>query len=484
MSDYPSLQNMPGVSLRPTKCELDGVFGDNLHPVLEKMLESYPTLLIDSDSIRPSYSKETIKSAFLPKNESTGVALLSQWREEGVPGVLGSLKESPRSQISWLAGVLLAVWRIPSSLQTFFYPHLRLSPQEMLSTFCLTRDWFESPVRCLAWHPHTRKLAVVSRDDCVRIGGNGAKTKPILRHTGQRGISCLSWKPCGSAELAVGCRVGIMLWTLDPASVVSRPSTSCVRPLIQPGHAPVITLAWHPAGKLLASGSPADPTMLIWSVASEQCAPVRRVSGGGISLLRWSAGGSRLLAATPGRTFRVWNTKSWKPERWTVPGLESAVACAAWSADSNHLVFATSDEPLLYAVSFISETDSAVPVLDLSEVIVDSGCDLLGGGLAQNIVWEPAGHRLAVAFRSTPLVAVFSTRTGRSLSLTPCGWIRGAEDEFATCLEFEADFSEGGAVLTVGWSSGRVQHVPLLYSPVGLQATKVEILSTPELFTV
>ena len=29
-----------------------------------------------------------------------------------------------------------------------------------------------------------RKLAVVSRDDCVRIGGNGAKTKPILRHTG------------------------------------------------------------------------------------------------------------------------------------------------------------------------------------------------------------------------------------------------------------------------------------------------------------
>ena len=31
-----------------------------------------------------------------------------------------------------------------------------------------------------------RKLAVVSRDDCVRIGGNGANTKPILRHTGIR----------------------------------------------------------------------------------------------------------------------------------------------------------------------------------------------------------------------------------------------------------------------------------------------------------
>ena len=33
-----------------------------------------------------------------------------------------------------------------------------------------------------------RKLAVVSRDDCVRIGGNGANTKPILRHTGIKSI--------------------------------------------------------------------------------------------------------------------------------------------------------------------------------------------------------------------------------------------------------------------------------------------------------
>lgn len=139
---------------------------------------------------------------------------------------------------------------------------------------------------------------------------------------GQRGISCLAWRPCGSAELAVGCRVGIMLWTLDPASVVSRPSTSCVRPLTRPGHAPVTALAWQPCGRLLVSGSPADPALLVWSVASEQCMPVRRVSGGGVSLLRWSPSGRRLLAATPGRTFRVWNTKSWESERWTVPGAE------------------------------------------------------------------------------------------------------------------------------------------------------------------
>lgn len=160
------------------------------------------------------------------------------------------------------------------------------------------------------------------------------------------------------------------------------------------------------------------------------------------------------------------------------------MCCAAWSADNNHLVFATDDEPLLYSVSFVSSTDSALPVLDLSQVLVDSDSELLGGGLVQNIVWEPAGNRLAVSFRHTALVAVFSTRSGRTLSLTPCGWIRGRKDEVPTCLEFEADYLDWGAVLTVGWSSGRIQHVPLLYSPQGLQATKVEILSAPELFTI
>ena len=163
---------------------------------------------------------------------------------------------------------------------------------------------------------------------------------------------------------------------------------------------------------------------------------------------------------------------------------KARVSCVAWSPDCNHLVFATDDEPILYSVSFISESDSAVPVLDLSEVLVDSEDEVIGGGLVQNIVWEPAGNRLALIFRSTSLVAIFSTRSGRTLSLTPCGWIRGEGTEFPTCVEFESDFKDGGGVISIGWSSGRIQHCPLLYSPEGVQATKVEILKAPELFTV
>ena len=132
-------------------------------------------------------------------------------------------------------------------------------------------------------------------------------------------------------------------------------------------------------------------------------------------------------------------------------------------------MFASSDEPLLYAVSFQAETDNALPILDLSEVLVDSETELIGGGLVQNIAWEPAGLRLAVSFRSTSLIAIFSTRSGRNLSLTPCGWIRGEKGEFPSCFEFQSDFSDGGGVLTVAWSSGRIHHFPLLYSPYPLQ---------------
>jgi len=484
MTEYPSLQNMHPATRQPTLCELDAKFSDVLPRALEHLLEQYPDLNIQPDSIRPSYSRDTIKSAFLPVNDSIGLALVSTWRESGVAGVLTRIQENSPSSLAKLSGILLSLWRFPYTINTFFYPHLRLSQQEMLEKFSTTRDWSDAPLKCIAWHPHTRKLAVVSRDDCVRISGNGATTKPILRHTGQRGISCLTWRPCGTAELAVGCRMGIMLWTLDPASVVSRPSTSCVRSLSKPGHSPVTSLAWNSSGRLLASASPADSNMLIWSVASEQCLPVKRVSGGGVSLLRWSLDGSKLFAATPGTTFRVWETKTWLPERWSVPGAQDTVKCAAWSPDNRFLVFATEKEPLLYAVSFVSSSDSAVPVVDLCEVIVDEELELLGGGLVQNIVWDSEGLRLAISYRNTSLISIFSTRTGSTLAITPCGWIRGAKDEFPSCMQFQADNkSSGGSILTIGWSSGRLQYCPLSYSPYGISDAKLDLYTQPQLFS-
>ena len=100
-------------------------------------------------------------------------------------------------------------------------------------------------------------------------------------------------------------------------------------------------------------------------------------------------------------------------------------------------MFATENEPLLYAVSFLSDTDNAVPVVDLTEVIADEEDGVIGGGQVSNIVWDPAGYRLVVAYKHTSLLSVFSTKAGSTLAFTPCGWIRGQKDEFPTCMEFQ-----------------------------------------------
>merc|ERR1719509_614384 len=101
-----------------------------------------------------------------------------------------------------ISRVLLAAWRLTSSLHGSFNPHLLLSFQEMITEFCPTHDWPNSPVRCLAWHPHTAKLAVALQDDSIHVHTSHQLVKPVLKHAGQRAVNCMAWKPCGASELA------------------------------------------------------------------------------------------------------------------------------------------------------------------------------------------------------------------------------------------------------------------------------------------
>jgi len=280
--------------------------------------------------------------------------------------------------------------------------------------------------------------------------------------------------------LAVGCQAGVLLWHVDPASVVSRPSTSCVTKLFRAGHTPVTGVCWDPHGKLLVSCSPADTSMLVWSPASEVATPLRRVGGGGVSLVKWSPDGSKLFQATPGRTFRVWSCQDWSPERWTVGGARGRVCSAAWSPRGDHVVFATTDESVLYAMCFSAGAgDAAIPVMDLASITTyDEQQEITAGGLVQDLAWDPSGERLAISFRSTPLVALLAARPATSLSLSPVGWVRGEEGERPSCLAFQPSEAVGGALLTVGWSSGRVQHIPMVFIPGVINTARGEDTNT------
>lgn len=110
--------------------------------------------------------------------------------------------------------------------------------------------------------------------------------------------------------------------------------------------------------------------------------------------------------------FRVWDCRTWENERWTV--LNGRVQTACWTNCGTTLIFATTTEPIIYAVIvkndvvFTSDSDSssnqAIPVFDVSKVDIDG---VMIGGLIQSMESDPKGRHIAVLFQDTNCVAVF-----------------------------------------------------------------------------
>ena len=486
MVSYPSLQNISYVETQegPALCEVSGLLLSSLPPRVASLVSSYPACdqSHKQSEMRQAGLKTDTASLFLPREGGSSLAtegsvtsLLTLILQGGVEGLLNNVTTALGQGLSELS-------RLVMRLQSSLYPHLKLSASDMISEYSNTRAWTEAHIRCIAWHPHTTKLAVAYRDDSISVLSlEGGATQPVLKHAAMKGVSAMSWRPLSSSHLAVACQGGVAVWTLDPSSLVSRPSSSCLTRLASSGHAPVTQVEWSPDGRLLASASPADTRIHIWSLETRQSETIARVGGGGASLLRWSQDTRRLFCASPGTVFRVWDTDTWSPDRWTVGGGSGRVAASAWSPDSDHLLFATSEEPVLYCVSFQGQGEAAVPLMDLSKVCLESG--ETGGGLVQDIQWDPTGHRLAVTFKETNSVCLMRSKPGQA-RLSPIGWVSGCgEAEFPVTAQFQRKAPEYGALLTVVWSSERVQHLPLVFSQHEDILAEIPETTVEELFT-
>ncbi|XP_062622112.1 aladin-like, partial [Saccostrea cucullata] len=459
----------------------------------------YPDVNISGGGSSSLTHRENAKSAFLPHNETVWKRALHAWYEMGTPGVFEEIVNSSQ-EVPECVGVLakktLTFVRWANSLHGSVFPHLSMSNEEIITKFTDIPNWPSSPVRAFAWHPHTLKLACALADDSIKVHSGKSDLVPTLKHKLQKNVAALAWQPQSASVLAVGCQSCVLIWHVEPTSLATRPSTSSCQVLQQTNHSPVTCLAWDPSGRILLSASPVDTSLMAWDVPMETGVPLRRLGGGGVSLLRWSPDGSKVFSATPSRLFRVWETKKWTCEVWTKCTSRCKAAC--WSPDGRTLLFATENEPVIYSLTFSTSEDdtstviggsqSAVVSVNLAEVEIATvdGNVVKIGGFVQSMVMDRHGERLAVTLHDDwgqvlPFVTVFRTKINPMLEITPCGLIQGEAGEFPQQISFQPNYDKGallsivsksfqpnydkGALLSIIWSSSVLRYVPLYFIP-------------------
>lgn len=229
------------------------------------------------------------------------------------------------------------------------------------------------------------------------------------------------------------------------------------------------SVEWNSDGSLLVSASLNDSDVIIWDVDYGRNTPLKRV-GHPCSLIKWSPDNSKLFSATSGGVFRVWYTEKWTPERWSVKS--GTIQSAAWSPCGLHLLFITTDDHLIYALKFANEQlfnstaipKQALPVADLTN-LDDSGRDHSAQNRRpQTLAWDPSGRFLAVSYKDVNFITLFRTSASNTnLNLSPAGTIEGqTPEEFPSQICFQLNkLRDHEAVLTIGWSTGRIQYHPI-----------------------
>nr|CAD7593596.1 unnamed protein product [Timema genevievae] len=398
-------------------------------------VSSNPKVNITKELLHTSLNRQDTRRVFLPVSENIFKRLVNICYENGLYEALETAAEPDNVTafpvVGFIATHLLRVANVFTSIRYTLHPHLRELGDNLIAAVSETRNWAHSPVRCLSWHPHCTKLALATLDDSVRIYSCDTPTR-IIKCKTQRGIACVAWRPLTSLVLAVGCDKGVFVWSLDPTSMATRPTTNCATLLKRPHHTPVTGVTWSPQGDLLLTSSATDTTMYVWDVELEEFSPVRRVDGGGVNVVSWSPCSTKLFSATTGTTFRVWDTSQWTADRWNV--ISGRVQTACWSPCGSVVLFCTTTEPLIYSL-FVTKLfslstplyqeqpsellQSALIAADLTLILTEDGHTV--GGLVVSMAWDNKGCRLAVLFRDSPLVAVFrSSVTPTGANLAPC----------------------------------------------------------------
>ena len=217
------------------------------------------------------------------------ITRISQWFQEATPPVSPLPPVTPNpiaaAEVSWFEK--LRQW------STWYLYHVGLSHHRPYEHHPLPLPLAVSSgasIRCMAVHPHTKKIAVALRDHSVHIyelQQEKWEEVLVLTHQFQKNVLCMEWKPLGGSMLAIGCPTGVLIWEGDWMT----------RYLTCPSISNVCSLQWSPTEPILAVGCPHE-SLVVWDVSTEL--PTRLHSAGPSSsyFLRWSPNGHYLFQAS------------------------------------------------------------------------------------------------------------------------------------------------------------------------------------------
>ncbi|EKX44563.1 hypothetical protein GUITHDRAFT_139787 [Guillardia theta CCMP2712] len=358
---------------------------------------------------------------------------------------------------------------------------------------------YESSQLKLYWNQYFRLLSMfglhVEKDPKVEKG----KTIDALSwHPYLNRVTCLKFQPFAGCTLAVGCREGICMWKLEPTvdpvnalpqassvNVAERSADSAWMSFLRlSGFRLVTSISWSPCGRYLAAGYESRDKAVVWDAVSglssqlESFTPLSVLGtyGGGVREVCWSPDGNLLLVALRTQLFALYETRSWSWHRHRTSG---SLVAACFSPNSRYLLVASN-----------SDGEGKIEVFNKEQGMVPTSI--------LSMSWNRSGERLAITLAGTRdnpeqkhhLGLYLTECDGRSnhVRLVFRGFIKGPpelqrhepsdepgklDDPLPTLTEFRPSFRSSmdhqnqprseGALLTVGWSNGRISSYPLYF---------------------
>ncbi|XP_053670363.1 aladin-like [Anopheles nili] len=429
--------------------------------------DQYPDVVFTREMLHPpgqSRRTDCTRDMMVPVTESLPKRIMSIFMELGILEALGEATQSESRLVSRAASYLQLVCR---RLKQYWQSYPCELSMDLVAKYSQTRNWQKSTIRCIGWHPQCFKLAVATIDDTVRIYTRNPGVTPILRSSQQKAVTCLAWRPFAGGELAIGCQTGVLIWSVDPMSQITRPLSQAVH--LQHGrHQPVTAVSWSHNGELLVTASINDTDILAWNVDQQRCVPMHRVKLP-CALVSYAPLGFSMIASSVGRDFYICSVPPERAQRVTWSTSCGSLQSFAWSRDEKHLLFVTTDDIKLFYMRLSGVKNAsyelACPLVDFDQKVTENGVTI--GGKVQAIAWCPRDRFLAVTFKSTAAIALFFTNiSGHKINIDPYCLIFGSGVEYPACLCYQENYkqeyeSDAQAVLTIGWSSGRVEYYPL-----------------------